>query len=60
MAQAYKCDRCKTLYAFNDYDTECILTKYSLGRNKYIQYDLCPTCQRELERWFNNVQSKTN
>ena len=37
MAQAYKCDRCKALYTSNEYDTECILTKYLLGRDKYIQ-----------------------
>ena len=60
MSNAYKCDRCGKLFSFREFSLDCILTKYNVARDNYYAYDLCPQCQTELERWFNNVQSKTN
>lgn len=60
MSNAYKCDRCGKLFHFKDFMLDCVLTKYILARDDYHEYDLCPQCQKELERWFTNVQSKTN
>lgn len=60
MSNAYKCDRCGRLFHFKGISFNYVLTKYLIARDDYYEYDLCPQCQAELERWFNNVQSKTN
>ena len=60
MSSAYKCDRCGKLFPVREFSLNCILTRFDIVRNDYRQYDLCPRCQIELERWFNRVQSKTN
>lgn len=59
MSQAFKCDRCGRLFHSREYAINCVLTRYDIARDTYNDYDLCPQCQLELERWF-NVQSKTN
>ena len=60
MSSAYKCDRCEKLFPVRQLPLNCILTRFDLARFNYHKYDLCPQCQTELERWFNNVQSKEN
>ena len=57
---AYKCDRCGNVFPVRKLSLSCILTRFDIARDNYRKYDLCPQCQTELERWFNNVQSKTN
>lgn len=59
MSSAYKCDRCGILFSNREYAVDCVLVKSLLPRDDYHEYDLCPRCQAELERWF-HVQGKTN
>lgn len=59
MSRVYKCDRCGTLFENYDHKFNYVLIKYLPNEEKCEEYDLCPQCQQELERWF-NVQSKTN
>ena len=59
MSNAYKCDRCGLLFAYRERSLDCVLVKSLIARDQYIEYDLCPHCQMELERWF-NVQSEKN
>lgn len=56
MSSAYKCDRCGKLFSVRKLSLNCILTRFDMARDDYYKYDLCPYCQAELERWFNNVQ----
>ena len=60
MSRAYKCDRCNILFQNYDRDFNYVLIKYFFDEDRCQEYDLCPQCQQELERWFNNVQSKTD
>ena len=64
MSSAYKCDRCKDLFPIRKFSLNCRLTRIDMAcidyRYRYREYDLCPQCQAELERWFNNVQSEEN
>ena len=52
MSKAYKCDRCGTLYEhdFKNYGNDTLF----IGRRPYNNdfLDLCPMCQKDLERWF--------
>ena len=62
MSSAYKCDRCGELFPVRKLSLNCRLTRIDTTRidYRYREYDLCPQCQIELERWFNRVQSKTS
>lgn len=52
MSRAYKCDRCGTLYEFNLEDRRD--GTLFMGKRPYTNtfFDLCPQCQKEIERWF--------
>ena len=56
MSSAYKCDRCGKLFPIRKLSFSCVLMKLDKTRLIYSEYDLCPQCQNELERWFHNVQ----
>ena len=58
MSQVYRCDRCKTVFEEDKYPRYILHTQYDRFGTEW-QKDLCPSCQQELERWF-NVQSETN
>lgn len=49
MSKANKCDRCGTLYEHEIYSN-----KLFIGRRPYNNefFDLCPMCQKNLEKWF--------
>lgn len=63
MAQAYRCDRCKTFFVkdveyyqkeHDDYEER--LRLYRDNRNSLVRnFDLCPDCQEELQNWFYNI-----
>ena len=50
MSRAYKCDRCGALNDRGDYGIDSLY----IGRRPFYNssFDLCPTCQKELEKWF--------
>lgn len=60
MSSGYKCDRCKKSFPVRKLALNYVLTRIDMAHFDYHKYDLCPQCQIELERWFNNVQSETN
>lgn len=57
MSSACKCDRCGTLY---EYDYQLYLRSYIIYKDCHPQedrkIDLCPMCQKDLERWFTYPQ----
>ena len=52
MSKAYKCDRCGALY---EHDFQLYLHSYFVSKDCHpqedLELDLCPACQKDLERW---------
>ena len=51
---AYKCDRCGTLFERDSVPERSIAIKHSPYGFECL--DLCPKCQEELENWIDGVQ----
>ena len=47
---AQKCDRCGKLFE-REHVPDITVRKYTHGYGEY-RLDLCPDCQKELERWL--------
>jgi len=68
MAQAYRCDRCKTYFVkdeeYHQEDGELFASGTKLKLYPYNNktclrrdFDLCPDCQEELQTWFYDIDA---
>ena len=63
MAEAKECDICKKLYKpkvqqTGDLDLEVRVAQPKSGALYLHTIDLCPSCQLELEKWYNSRKEK--
>lgn len=69
MAQAYRCDRCKTFFVkdveYHQKDAELFISGAKLKLYPYSDktclrrdFDLCPNCQEKLQDWFYNIEKE--
>lgn len=60
MGSAYKCDRCGKLYEKNAVAARKKFKLTKLDEYRGRQLDLCESCMKSLEKWWEKVAHEAN